>query len=98
MWEESVPLDAKIGQYIIIARKGHNGEWFIGGVNNKDVRTVTVPLSFLTAGEYTMELMRDADDAALNAKHYVKEVKNVSNATSLTIKMAPGGGFAARIY
>ena len=98
VWEESVPLDAKIGQYIIIARKGHNGEWFVGGVNNKDARTVTVPLSFLTAGEYTMELMRDADDAALNAKHYVKEVKNVSNATSLTIKMAPGGGFAARIY
>ena len=52
----------------------------------------------MTAGEYTMELMRDADDAALNAKHYVKEVKNVSNATSLTIKMAHGGGFAARIY
>ena len=98
VWEESVPLDAKIGQYIIIARKGHNGEWFVGGVNNKDARTVTVPLAFLTAGEYTMELMRDADDAALNAKHYVKEVKNVSNATSLTIKMAPGGGFAARIY
>ena len=61
-----------------------------GDIGNGDVKALHDP----GIGDGLVETAPQA----LNAKHYVKEVKNVSNATSLTIKMAPGGGFAARIY
>lgn len=72
-------------------------DWYVGGICGAAPHTADVSLSFLPAGTYEMELMRDADDAATEPTHFIRETKTVTAASSFTAHMAPGGGFAARI-
>ena len=79
--------------------------WFIGGVTDEKERTVSFPLDFLKPGaSYEATLYLDAPDASGIAgiqpdgsnptKRYVIEHRNVTAADSLTLWMAPSGGFA----
>ena len=47
-WRRSEYLLAEPGDYIVTARQGKkSGRWFMGGVNDENARTLSVPLSFL---------------------------------------------------
>ncbi len=97
VWEETVPLENKVSEYVSIARKTGN-EWYIGGMTNWTERELTLDLSFLGEGNYKAELFTDGINANRIASDYKKEVITVPANRKLIIKMAPGGGFAARIY
>ena len=93
-WDETVVLDAKVGAYIVIARKkGDN--WYIGAMTNWDKRELTVDLSKIANGKYTIEEFVDGINADRNGNDYKKIVHEFDTSTKKTIKLAPGGGWVA---
>ncbi|HEY8998562.1 MAG TPA: glycoside hydrolase family 97 catalytic domain-containing protein, partial [Edaphobacter sp.] len=96
-WDETHVIGGEAGEYSTIARR--NGkEWYLGSITNWTPRQITVPLNFLGSGNFTAEIYEDADDAALHPKHILLRKEQVTASSSLTIKLAPGGGVAARFF
>lgn len=93
VWDETVVLDGKIGQYVVTARR--SGEkWYIGGMTSWTPRTIDVDLSKLgIAAGTTVELFCDGKLATDNASSYVHNKFALPESQILTINMAPGGGF-----
>ena len=97
VWEETKVLDGKVSEYVAIARK-HGGNWYVGALTNWDPREMELDLSFLGDGDYKLELFKDGINADRAACDYKKEILQVPANRKLKIKMAPGGGYAAKIY
>jgi len=95
-WDETVPLDGKVGEYVAVARR-KGSDWFVGAMSNWDARDITLDFSFLPAGKYTAEVFKDGVNADRNATDYKKEIITVSSGDKINIHLAPGGGWAARI-
>lgn len=101
-WQDTRVLNGEVGDFVTIARKDRGGaNWFVGAVTDENARTVDVPLDFLDAGKtYTAQIYRDGADADYRtaARHsIIIETKKVMRGEVLTMKMAPGGGFAIRL-
>ncbi|MEY4473110.1 MAG: hypothetical protein RL671_1414 [Pseudomonadota bacterium] len=101
-WQETRVLNGEIGDYVTIARKERGGEgWYVGAVGDENAHTVSFKLDFLTAGKrYKAEIYRDGDDAdyRTDKRHSIAiESKVLTSADSLTLRIAPGGGFAIRL-
>ena len=97
VWEQTVPLENSVSEYVSVARKKGN-DWYIGGMSNWNERELTLDLSFLGEGNYKAELFTDGVNANRIASDYRKEIIDIPANRKLTIQMAQGGGFAARIY
>jgi alpha-glucosidase len=100
-WAETHTLSGEVGDYVVVARKDRNSEdWYIGGTTNADERTVSVPLAFLGTGSYKAQIYRDGPAASgfgPDRHDIVIEEKTVTAADTLTLRMAPAGGFAVRL-
>lgn len=98
-WDETVALEAKAGEYAIIAkRKGD--KWFIGGTTNngQTEREFAVKLDFLKKDRtYQMTSFEDGINAGRQAMDYRCKSSQVKNGDVLTVKMVRNGGFAAVI-
>ena len=97
VWAETVPLEAKVGEYVAMARKAKNGDWYIGAMTDWTARKIELDFSFLGNGEYEMQLWKDGKNADRNAKDFSTETIKVNRNSHYTIDMATGGGFVARI-
>lgn len=95
-FDETVPLDGKVGEYVALARRKANN-WFISAMTNWTERDLTLDFSFLPAGNYTAEVFKDGVNADKNATDYTKETINIKSGDKITIHLAKGGGWAARI-
>ncbi len=95
-WDDIKVLEAKVGEYLIVARKKGN-KWYIGGITNETPREFTIALNFLDKGEHSATIMKDGINADRFAEDFEKLTKQVSNKTTLDIRMVKGGGFAAII-
>ncbi|WP_146402608.1 glycoside hydrolase family 97 protein [Pseudobythopirellula maris] len=99
-WEQSHTLQGVIGDYAVVARKERGGdEWFLGAVTDEQARELQAELSFLEADRaYEAHIYRDADDADWrdNPTAYTVERRRVDAGTTLTLRLAPGGGQAIR--
>lgn len=90
-------LEAKMGEYIVIAKQNGNN-WFVGGMTNWEARDAVVDFSFLPDdGSYIATIYRDGKNANLYAEQYTCEKIEVSSADKINIKMAQGGGFVIMI-
>ena len=98
-WDETVALEAKAGEYVIVAkRKGD--KWFIGGIanNGEKEREFTIKLDFLNKGRsYQMTSFEDGINAGRQAMDYRCKSSQVKVGELLTVKMVRNGGFAAII-
>ncbi|MGL5229061.1 MAG: glycoside hydrolase family 97 catalytic domain-containing protein, partial [Bacteroidales bacterium] len=96
--DESIVLDAEVGEYIAIARRAGE-EWFIGATTNENSRTLNVSFDFLPEGEYIACIYKDAADADWISNPAAFEVKEekVNSTSVLTLPMAAGGGFAITV-
>ena len=65
-------------------------------MTNWDARQFDIPLQFLGPARYTAEIYADADDAAQYPKNVSIRKQTVDAKTTLTLKLAPGGGYAVR--
>ncbi|MET0498951.1 MAG: glycoside hydrolase family 97 protein [Steroidobacteraceae bacterium] len=99
-WERSRTVDARIGDYIVVARQQRDGvDWYLGALTDEQARTLRVGLDFLEAGRrYDAQIYRDAADAdyRTNPVAYVIERRTVTSKDSLVLALAPGGGTAIR--
>ncbi len=94
-FDETQSLDGKVGAFVSLARR-KGDVWYAGAMTNWDSREITVDLSFLGDGAYQATLFEDGLNADRDATDYKKTVKQVSAKDKLTVKMASGGGWAAR--
>lgn len=93
-WDKTICLDAKISDYLVVARKKNN-TWYLGSLTDWSPREIKVDLSFLPEGKYKAEIISDGINAHRNALDHKHNTQIISNETSLKIKLAPGGGWAA---
>ncbi|MFY9151565.1 MAG: glycoside hydrolase family 97 protein [Prolixibacteraceae bacterium] len=94
MWDETKILNGQIGEFITSARRSGTN-WFIGSMTNSETRTLELKLDFLDDGKYKMVTFEDAPDANMNAENVMSKIKTVTKNETVTVRMAPGGGFAA---
>ena len=95
VWDETRALDGKVGEYIVMARRSGE-DWYVGAMTNWDERDLAVDLSFLPAGNYTIEFYKDGINADRAARDYKKVVEDFTPG-KINVHMAPGGGWAAKI-
>lgn len=91
VWDETIILDGKIGEYIVTARR-HGDTWYIGGITNWNARDLTIDLNPLKISGKKAILFQDGTNAHRKASDYKKE--SITLANSLKIHLAPGGGFS----
>lgn len=96
VWDDLKVLDAKTGDYLLLARRSGN-DWFVGGMTDWNRRQMELDLSFLPSGEYSMEIFQDGINADKHAQDYKHLKSNVKSGDKLKIEMAPGGGWVAKI-
>jgi alpha-glucosidase len=96
VFDETIALNGKVGEFILMARKKDN-VWYVGGMTNWTARDITVDFSFLGEGNYEAEIFKDGMNADRDATDYKKEKVNVDQTQKITMHLAPGGGFAMRI-
>lgn len=95
-WTETKVLQAKLGDYIAVARKAANGDWYIGAMTDWTPRDLELDLSFLD-GNYALTAWQDGINADRDGMDFKKTSQQVDAGKKLTVHLAPGGGYAARL-
>ncbi len=99
-WEISNVLNANIGEYVSIVRKDKNSsDWYLGSITNKVSRDFDFSLDFLEPNkEYIATIYKDGENADWenNPKDLLIEKIKVKSNTTLSLKLASGGGVAVR--
>ena len=96
VWDESIVLDGKMGEYIVTARRAGN-VWYVGGITDWTARDIEVDCSFLGDKTYDATLFKDGVNAHRVGRDYKCESFRIKNDSKLKIHLAPGGGFALKI-
>jgi len=96
-WDETRVLDGRIADYVVVARR-NGSDWYIGAMTDWTSRSLDIDLSFLPEGSLTMDAYQDGNNADKWASDYKKTTSRVNKGTKLTIRLASGGGWAARIH
>ena len=94
VWDETVVLDGKVGDYIITARR-KGDTWYVGAMTDWTERDLTVDISKLLDGPVNVEAWQDGKVAHKFGNDYQK--KSYTAEGSINIHLAPGGGWAAII-
>ncbi|HKV60758.1 MAG TPA: glycoside hydrolase family 97 N-terminal domain-containing protein [Candidatus Acidoferrum sp.] len=93
IWDETIVLSSsEIGELAAFARR-KGDTWFLALMCGPQAKTIHVPLSFLSDGQYKSVQIRDspADDANLEIENGIHKRND-----SLTIELRVGGGFLGR--
>jgi alpha-glucosidase len=96
VWDETVVLSGKVGEYVVLARR-KGDVWYLGALTNSESREITIDLKFLDGGNDYATVFKDGVNADRNSMDYKRGEETFIDTDMLTIKMAPGGGWAARI-
>jgi len=96
VWDHTVPLDGKVAEYVAIARR-KGDTWYVGAMTSWTPRTIQLKMDFLGSGNYTAEIFSDGPNAHRVGTDYVRTVKQVKAGDEISVEMAPGGGWTARI-
>lgn len=96
-WDETKVLDAKISQYVLLARR-NGDDWYVGAMTDWTPRDLEIDFSFLPQGTFTLDAYEDGANADRNATDYKKSIQQITRTTKLKIHLAPGGGFAGRVH
>jgi alpha-glucosidase len=94
-FDQTAALDGKVGDFVSIARRKGN-TWYAGVMTNWNPREIKMDLSFLGDGSYKATIFEDGINAGKDATDYTRKIITVTAKDKLTIKMASGGGWAAR--
>ncbi len=96
VFDETVALDGKVGEYVAIARKKDN-TWYAGAMTNWKARDIRIDFSFLGEGNYEAEIFKDGVNADRDATDYSKEIIKLAAKDKISFHLSNGGGWAARI-
>jgi len=92
VWDETIALDGKVGDYAVIARKSKD-TWYVAGMTDWEARTIKVNFSFLDQGKYKARIFQDGINADRIGNDYSLLYKTIDSESTHEFKMAPGGGF-----
>jgi len=97
VWDETIVLDGKMGDYIVTARRSGD-TWYVGGMTDWHARDFELDLSFLDDGKkYKADIFADGANAHRAARDYKRSNVPAGHGDKLKLHMAPGGGFAIRL-
>lgn len=100
-WDDSRYLEAEPGDYITVARKAKGtNNWFVGCTADENGHVSNLDFSYLDPDKkYIATVYADAKDAHYehNPQAYTIRKGVVTNRSKLTLKAAPGGGYAISI-
>lgn len=96
VWDETRVLQAQIGDVLVLARR-RGSDWYVGALTDWTPRELTIDLSFLPAGAFALDAYQDGPNADRQGSDYQRTKRGVDASTKLTVALAPGGGWAARI-
>ncbi|MFI3322989.1 MAG: glycoside hydrolase family 97 protein [Rikenellaceae bacterium] len=91
VWDESRVVKGTMGEYIVTARR-KGDRWYIGGINNWDVRDITLDIKAITGKSGVATLYKDGINADNNGEDFEKTEVTIGD-EPFTVKMAGGGGF-----
>ncbi len=92
-WDETRVLDAKLSEFIVIARR--SGEtWYIGAMTDVHARSLHLPLNFLAAGRYRAEQF--VDDETASTRFLIRE-DSVTSTSHLKLALSAAGGGLVRL-
>ena len=89
VWDETVALDGKIAEYVVIARRS-GSTWYIGALGNWEARDLEIDLSPLGIQHAEGVSFVDGANAHRAARDWRK--KDVSVNKTWNVHLAPGGG------
>ena len=96
-WDETVVLHAAVADYAVMARK-HGDNWFIGAMTDDTARDFVINFAeFLPEGNWKLDYWEDGINADRYGSDYLKKSGSVDPLGSISIHLAPGGGWAAVI-
>jgi alpha-glucosidase len=96
VWDDTKVLAGYPGEYIAIAKQSGKN-WYVGAMNNSTARSLSLDLTFLPAGKYSITTWADAPGADTDPKKLVKATRIINSKQALQVKMVSGGGFVAQI-
>ena len=95
-WDDLKVLHAKIREHTVLARK--NGDnWYLGAITDWNPKEFEIVFDFIDDGQYQMEFIEDGINADTRAIDYMKRTRIITKGESIQIKLAPGGGWVARL-
>ncbi len=96
-WDESKAIEAKLGEYVVLARR-KGDVWYIAGICDTKGKKVSIDLSkIVPEGSYSVEILRDTANSNKMPQDYKWEVKSMNSSDKLSVEMKNAGGFAARL-
>ena len=96
VWDETRPLDGRIGEYVAVARR-RGRDWYVGAMTGWTGRELTIDFSFLPEGRFQLDAYADGANADRNGSDCRRGRTSVDRTTRVTIRLAEGGGWAARL-
>jgi alpha-glucosidase len=95
IWDKTVPLDGKLGEYILTAKQTGN-DWYVGGMSSWTGRDIEVDFSFLKPDTfYKATILKDGRNNY--PTEYICDSIIVTSETNQTFTMTNGGGFVIRL-
>lgn len=88
IWDESVCLEAEVGQHIVMARR-KGKDWYLGGMTSSEAHKVNLKLDFLQGGPYQATLL--GDGKSMDDLQQVE--KTVHKDEEINLTMQKNGGF-----
>ena len=95
-WDETKVLDARIADYVLVARRRGN-DWYVGAMTDWSARELEVDFSFLPNGKFRLEAWQDGINADRYPEDSAQTVRSVTSRTKMKVQLAAGGGWAARV-
>jgi alpha-glucosidase len=96
VWDETRVISAKVGEHILVARRSGR-DWWLGAMTDWTGRELTLDLSFLPEAGGLLDAYQDGVNADRWGSDYKRVKMPVDRTTKLQIRLAEGGGWAARI-
>ena len=97
VWDETVALDGKLGEYAVIARR-KGDTWYIGAITNWEARTLEIEVPRSARNDSSVIVYQDGINANRNAEDYKiiedkmdKEDKE-DKMDKIRVDLASGGG------
>jgi alpha-glucosidase len=96
VWDETEIVGARLADYVIMARKSGE-EWYVGAMTDWQPRDLVVDFAFLGEGRYEADIFEDGLNADRHGNDFSRSKKLISESDVIKLKLAPGGGWVARI-
>jgi alpha-glucosidase len=96
VWDESRVLEAKVGDYVVMARRSGDA-WFISAMTDGAPREFSLDVSFMGEGLRNMEYFADGVNTENYAEDYSHGIVQKNLSSPLNIRLAAGGGWSAII-